>query len=288
MIVIAGMIGVGKTTYAEKLAEELNVQLFKEPVDDNPFLPLYYMNPKKWAFSLQLFFLNKRFKQVKESSKLKNAVLDRSIYEDEIFTRLNYDTGNISKEEYDLYVDLLDNMMEEVNDLQKKAPDLLVYLTAPKEYILNKIVNRGREFEQPTESNQLLEYYSSLLDMYEQWYTNYDKSRKMRIDVSNYDIINNPADWQEVYNLITQRQKCEYDLVGNKFQLVYEDKLKDVDVDLGTFDTPEECIQSVNQWWEDNNFKPTYMRMWYTNNSLVIDYGNHLGFYVIKGINDER
>ena len=85
MIVFAGMIGVGKTTYAEKLAEELNVQLFKDPVDDNPFLPLYYMNPKKWAFSLQLFFLNKRFKQVKESSKLKNAVLDRSIYEDEIY-----------------------------------------------------------------------------------------------------------------------------------------------------------------------------------------------------------
>ena len=198
MIVIAGMIGVGKTTYAEKLAEELNIQLFKEPVDDNPFLPLYYMNPKKWAFSLQLFFLNKRFKQVKASSKLKNAVLDRSIYEDEIFTRLNYNTGNISKEEYDLYVDLLDNMMEEVNDLQKKAPDLLVYLTAPKEYILNKIVNRGREFEQPTESNQLLEYYSSLLDRYEEWYVNYNQSRKMRIDVSNYDIINNPADWQEV------------------------------------------------------------------------------------------
>lgn len=57
---------------------------------------------------------------------------------------------------------------------------------------------------------------------------------------------------------------------------------------LGTFDTPEECIQSIDQWWEDNHFKPAYIHMWYTNNSLVIDYGNHLGFYVIKGINDER
>ena len=59
MIVFSGMIGVGKSTYAKKLAEELNIKLFEEPVDDNPILPLYYNNIKKWAFALQIFFLNK-------------------------------------------------------------------------------------------------------------------------------------------------------------------------------------------------------------------------------------
>lgn len=150
MIVFSGMIGVGKSTYAKKLTEELNIKLFEEPVDDNPILPLYYNNIKKWAFALQIFFLNKRFKLIKEASKLDNSVLDRSIYEDQLFTKLNHDLGNISKEEYDLYCDLLDNMMEEIDGLNKKSPDLLVYLTAPKEHILNNIIKRGREFEQPS------------------------------------------------------------------------------------------------------------------------------------------
>lgn len=180
MIVFSGMIGVGKSTYAKKLAEELNVKLFEEPVDDNPILPLYYNNIKKWAFALQIFFLNKRFKLIKEASKLDNSVLDRSIYEDQLFTKLNHDLGNISKEEYDLYCDLLDNMMEEIDGLNKKSPDLLVYLTAPKEYILNNIVKRGREFEQPNENNQLLDYYSKLIEVYDKWYEDYDKSRKIK------------------------------------------------------------------------------------------------------------
>ena len=69
--------------------------------------------------------------------------------------------------------------------------------------------------------------------------------------------------------------------------LIYDDKIKNVIVDLGTFDTPEECMESIHQWWKDNNFEPGYIRTWYTNNTLVIDYGNHLGFYGIRGVCDE-
>ena len=58
-------------------------------------------------------------------------------------------------------------------------------------------------------------------------------------------------------------------------------------VDLGTFNTPEECMENIYQWWKDNNFEPGYIRTWYTNNTLVIDYGNHLGFYGIRGVCDE-
>ena len=287
MIVFAGMIGVGKSTYAKKLAEELNVKLFEEPVDDNPILPLYYNDIKKWAFALQIFFLNKRFKLIKEASKLDNSVLDRSIYEDQLFTKLNHDMGNISKEEYDLYCDLLENMMEEIEGLPQKSPDLLVYLTAPKEYIINNIVKRGREFEQPNENNRLLDYYTKLISVYDEWYENYSKSRKIKIDVSNYDILNNNDDWKEVYNIIMNRQQTKIDLVGNKFNLVYSDRLNGVLVDLGTYNTPDECLEIVYQWWDMNNFKPNYIRQWYSNNALIIDYGNQTGFYEIRGVCDE-
>lgn len=181
MIVFSGMIGVGKSTYAKKLAEELDIKLFEEPVDDNPILPLYYNNIKKWAFALQIFFLNKRFKLIKEASKLDNSVLDRSIYEDQLFTKLNHDLGNISKEEYDLYCDLLDNMMEEIEGLPQKSPDLLVYLTAPKEHILNNIVKHGREFEQPNENNQLLDYYSKLIEVYDNGTKNMISQEKLEL-----------------------------------------------------------------------------------------------------------
>lgn len=287
MIVFAGMIGVGKSTYAKKLADELNIKLFEEPVDDNPILPLYYNDIKKWAFALQIFFLNKRFKLIKEASKLDNSVLDRSIYEDQLFTKLNYDMGNISKEEYNLYCDLLENMMEEIEGLPQKSPDLLVYLTAPKEYIINNIVKRGREFEQPNENNRLLDYYTKLINVYDEWYENYNKSRKIKIDVSNYDILNNNDDWKEVYDIIMNRQQTKIDLVGNKFNLVYSDKLNGVLVDLGTYDTPDECLEIVYLWWEKNNFKPNYIRQWYSNNALIIDYGNQTGFYEIRGVCDE-
>lgn len=178
MIVFAGMIGVGKSTYSKRLAEELNVKLFEEPVDNNPILPLYYNDIKKRAFALQIFFLNKRFELIKKASKLDQSVLDRSIYEDKLFTKLNYRMNNISKEEYDLYCDLLDNMMEEIKELPRKSPDLLVYLTAPKEAILKNIKKRGREYEQPTKENHLLDYYSKLMNIYDKWYQDYGKSKK--------------------------------------------------------------------------------------------------------------
>lgn len=79
---------------------------------------------------MQLYFLNKRFRLIKKAYRDKNNILDRSIYEDALFTKINVDKGTISQEEYDIYLDLLDNMMEELAGLPKKAPDLLVYLRA--------------------------------------------------------------------------------------------------------------------------------------------------------------
>lgn len=188
MIVLAGMIGAGKTTMTEHLAEYLGTEAFYESVDDNPILDRFYEDPKRWGFSLQIFFLNKRFEAIKEALMNDNNVLDRSIYEDALFTEINNLQGNISDIDLNIYNQLLDNMMEELKGLPKKAPDLLVYLDADFSTILDHIKQRGREFEQWEDNEGLLEYYQTLYNNYDAWYEAYDKSPKMKIKVESYDI----------------------------------------------------------------------------------------------------
>ena len=188
VIITAGMIGVGKSTLTEILARELGTKAFYEPVDENPILEKYYEDPGKYGFALQLYFLNKRFRLIKKAYRDKNNILDRSIYEDALFTKINVDKGTISQEEYDIYLDLLDNMMEELEGLPKKAPDLLVYLRADFDVILQHIKKRGRSYELPTEENGLLKYYSDLHQRYDKWFENYDYSPKMVVDLTEVDM----------------------------------------------------------------------------------------------------
>lgn len=188
MIVTAGTIGVGKSTFTKIISDELGTKPFYEPVGDNPVLPLYYDNPKKYGFLLQIYFLNKRFNLIKEAYKENNNVLDRSIYEDYLFTQINYENGNMEKQEFDVYKDLLNNMMQEIDGLPKKAPDLLVYLYADFDTILDRVAMRGREFEQIENNPELKEYYRTLWEKYHQWYEDYDKSPKIKINVGEHDL----------------------------------------------------------------------------------------------------
>ncbi|KFN92766.1 deoxynucleoside kinase [Tetragenococcus muriaticus] len=213
MIVMAGMIGAGKTTYTTKIAEELQTQPFYEAVDENPILNKYYEDPEKYGFALQIYFLNKRFKSIKEAFFDQNNVLDRSIYEDALFTKINVDNGNISEEEYQLYLALLDNMMEELSTLPKKAPDLMVYLDASFEHILANIKKRGRSFEQPTEENGLLSYYKQLHTAYGDWFEQYNHGPKLRIDADRYDV-NNEKDWQNVFDQIQAKLNGKEIMIG--------------------------------------------------------------------------
>lgn len=207
------MIGAGKSLYTKKLAEELGTKPFYEPVANNPILDKYYEDPAKYAFSLQIFFLNQRFKLIKKAFNENNNVLDRSIYEDELFTYVNLLQGNISEEEFSIYTDLVDNMMEELDSLPKKAPDLLIYLDTDIEHVLKNIEKRGRDYEQiddSKEGKELKAYYELLIENYVDWYDNYDKSPKIKIDAKKYNI-HNPEDWDAVYNII----KKEIDNLSN-------------------------------------------------------------------------
>lgn len=197
---MAGMIGAGKSTYTEMISRRLGTEAFFESVDYNPILDKFYDNPQKWAFSLQIYFLNTRFRSIKAALTDDNNVLDRSIYEDALFTRVNHLQGNISKEEMDIYNDLLANMMEELEGMPKKAPDLLIYLDGSFETILDHIRKRGREFEQIEDDSELLSYYELLFKNYEQWYQEYDQSPKIKINT--FDIVNNSGDEEKVMSII--------------------------------------------------------------------------------------
>lgn len=203
VIVLAGMIGAGKSTYTTLISEELKSVAFYEQVKDNAILEKFYDNPKRWAFSLQIFFLNTRFRSIKQALVHRHNVLDRSIYEDALFTRINYEQGNMSAAEMALYTDLLDNMMEEIEGMPKKGPDLLIYLRGSLETHLERIQKRGRPFEQIEENPELLAYYTKLHSRYDEWFASYDKSPTLVINIDEINL-ERPEDKTLVMNKVKQ------------------------------------------------------------------------------------
>lgn len=209
VIVVGAMIGAGKTSLAELIGEHFGTKVLKESVEDNPILPLYYgLNEEEvvandYPFKLQLYFLDTRFKSIKEALTHKNNVLDRSIYEDLYFATVNKNKGNIDDLEFSIYMGLFNNMMEEIEGMPKKAPDLMVYLTGSFETILERINKRGREYELAPE---LIEYYRELWSGYDDWiYNHYNASEVLVIDIDRYDYVNNPEHAKEVLQMIEDK-----------------------------------------------------------------------------------
>ncbi|AYG00317.1 deoxynucleoside kinase [Lactococcus allomyrinae] len=207
LIVLAGTIGAGKSSLAKALGEHLQTDVFYEAVDNNPVLDLYYQDPKKYAFLLQIYFLNKRFESIKMAYREDNNVLDRSIFEDELFLTLNYKNGNVTKTELDIYKELLANMLEELEGMPKKRPDLLVYIDVSFDTMLSRISQRGRSFEQIDGQPALREYYHQVHGEYPDWFNQYDVSPKLRIDGDRIDFVNNPEDLNDVLSQIDNELK---------------------------------------------------------------------------------
>lgn len=209
LITIGGMIASGKSSITDILAEELNFTAFYESVDDNDILPLFYTaSPEEQAyhrypFLLQLEFLNSRYSIIKEALRTdQNIVMDRSIYEDWYFAKINTEIGNIRPQEFVLYEKLLNNMLEEIEEFPKKAPDLMVYLRISFEKTLERIGKRGREFEQ---DKGLYDYYYKLWEGYDDWVINhYDQSNVLIIDMDKLDFVENPFDRKQVVTKIKE------------------------------------------------------------------------------------
>lgn len=198
VLVLSGAIGAGKSSLTGLIARELGTKAFYESVDNNPVLPLFYKDPNKYAFLLQIYFLNTRFRSIKQALTADNNVLDRSIYEDALFFQMNADMGRANQTEVKIYKDLLGNMMEEIKGMPKKNPDLLIHIHVSYETMIERITKRGRSYEQVENDPSLYDYYHKLLDYYKPWYEHYDYSPKMQIDGDKYDFVENEADRQIV------------------------------------------------------------------------------------------
>ncbi|MFQ6880947.1 deoxynucleoside kinase [Clostridium sp.] len=211
LIVVGGMIGLGKSSVAEILGNHFNSEVFYESVDDNPILPLFYSESEeeilknRYPFLLQLYFLNTRFKSIKEALYNDNNVLDRSIYEDWYFAKKNMELGRISELEMNTYEGLLENMLEELKELPKKAPDIMVYLKGTFETVMKRINLRGRDFEV---DENLKEYYHFLWEDYDNWVNNhYNASEVLIIDMDTMDVVNNEADKHKLIEMVEEKLK---------------------------------------------------------------------------------
>ena len=206
VIVLAGTIGAGKSSLTALIANRLGSEAFYESVDDNEVLPLFYAEPEKYAFLLQIYFLNKRFDSIKQALTHENNVLDRSIYEDSLLFHLNADLGRANETEVKVYDDLLQNMLQELPyAAHKKRPDLLVHIRISFPKMLERIKKRGRPYEQIETDPTLYDYYQMLNERYDQWYEDYDESPKIQIDGDKYDFVEDPEACQYVLALIEKK-----------------------------------------------------------------------------------
>ena len=221
MITLSGIIGSGKSSLTDILSAELGTKAYYEPVQDNPVLPIFYKgneiaaqkraagdkeatNP--YAYLLQTFFLNRRFSMIKAAMREDNNILDRSIYEDEIFMKINTEMGNATDVEYDIYKSLLNNMMEELPFAShKKSPDLMITIKVSYETMLKRIEKRGRDYELVEKGPSLVDYYHRLLACYDEWMANYDASPLLIIDGDKYDFVDNLSDRVQVFDTIENK-----------------------------------------------------------------------------------
>ena len=165
-IAIAGNIGCGKTTLTKLLAKRYGWTPRFEPVDNNPYLEDYYADMERWSFNLQIYFLNKRFRDVVEISKSKDYIIqDRTIFEDaRIFAPNLHNKGLMSDRDFANYSELFELMMSLV-----KLPDLMIYIRSSISNLVYQIQKRGRSYEQSIQ----IDYLQGLNELYEAWIKTY-------------------------------------------------------------------------------------------------------------------
>ncbi len=167
LIVVAGNIGAGKTSLTERLGARLGWETAFESVSDNPYLPDFYDDMHAWSFHLQIFFLGHRADQYLDLARLeRSAILDRSIYEDAyIFARALYHLGNLNERDYLAYRRVFELLVSTL-----PPPNLLIYLKAPVDVLIERIRRRGRDIE-----TGITPDYLNLLDsFYDDWMTSFD------------------------------------------------------------------------------------------------------------------
>ncbi len=193
-IAVAGNIGSGKTTLTKMLAAHYGWTPKFESVDFNPYLSDFYEDMERWSFNLQIYFLNKRFKDVVEISRMEDVIIqDRTIYEDaRIFAPNLHAMGLMSTRDFENYSDLFDLMMSLVS-----KPDLLIYLKSSIPNLVAQIQKRGREYEKSIR----IDYLTGLNKRYEDWIQEYD-GELLVVNVDDIKFENRPEDFRTVTDKI--------------------------------------------------------------------------------------
>jgi deoxyadenosine/deoxycytidine kinase len=194
-LAVSGNIGSGKTTLTEKLAKHYGWKAEFEAVDDNPYLPDFYEDMRRWSFHLQVYFLNSRFNQLKTiQGSSESTIQDRTIYEDAyIFAANLYKSNLLTERDYANYKSLFDSMISHV-----KAPDLLIYLKADIPKLVGQIEKRGRSYE----TAMRIDYLKNLNSHYEEWIAGYKEGKLLVIDVNNLDFVERPGDFSFIVEQI--------------------------------------------------------------------------------------
>lgn len=193
-IAIAGNIGSGKTTLTKMLAHRYGWIPRFEPVDNNPYLADFYEDMARWSFNLQVYFLNKRFKEVVEISQSDETIIqDRTIFEDaRIFAPNLHGQGLMSDRDFQNYSDLFDLMISLV-----KLPDLMIYIRSTIPNLVSQIQKRGRDYEQTIR----LDYLEGLNKRYEEWIATY-KGNLIIVDGDTLKFGDNVQDFKKVTDMI--------------------------------------------------------------------------------------
>ena len=193
-IAIAGNIGSGKTTLTKMLAQRYGWTPRFEPVDNNPYLDDFYKDMNRWAFNLQIYFLNKRFKEVVEIANSPETIIqDRTIFEDaRIFAPNLHDQGYMSDRDFQNYSDLFDLMMSLV-----KLPQLMIYIRSSIPTLVKHIEKRGRSFEKSIR----IDYLTGLQERYENWIKSYT-GELIIIDGDKISFEDTPEDFRKVTDMI--------------------------------------------------------------------------------------
>jgi len=181
-IAIAGNMGSGKSTLVDFLARTYNVAPFYEPNDENPYLPDFYKDMKRWAFRSQLYFLSNKFRLHQELDRTPGVVaLDRTIFEDaEIFATALQQMRKIDKRDWQTYWGFYQAILDAI-----KPPDLLIYLRCSMRTLRQRIKLRGRAMEQDVP----LAYLKRLDRLYEKWIDSYDMSEVLVLETDKLDYI---------------------------------------------------------------------------------------------------
>jgi deoxyadenosine/deoxycytidine kinase len=196
-LVIEGPIGVGKTSLVNLLTERFQARKLLEEVEDNPFLASFYGDRQKYAFQTQLFFLLSRFKQqgnLAQPDLFSSVTVSDYLFDkDRIFARLNLDPNEVG-----LYERVFEALAPRV-----VKPDLVLYLQARPEVLLQRIRRRGRDYERKFDPD----YLQEVVHAYNHFFFHYSETPLLVVDTSDIDFVHNPGDLEDLVGFIRKMRR---------------------------------------------------------------------------------